>query len=273
MRNPVECFAELPTIIRKPLWRWWHRYLMKIVPAEDVAMLNYGYAELDETPSQNGEGPDTGDERYGENLYYQTVVEIGLHDQEVLEVGCGRGGGAKHLVKMFSPKRYVATDLSPDTTRYNNEQNGHSQLEFAVADAMDLPFKDAEFDILVNVESSRCYPDMHRFVNDAYRVIRPGGTFCLADMRYAEDFDPTIQIFLNAGFQKMSERDITANVIHALNLDDERRKALIAMRTPKYMVKNAEEFSGTIGSKRYNLFADGDMVYKIIHFRKPELNA
>jgi hypothetical protein len=36
------------------------------------------------------------------------------------------------------------------------------------------------------------------------------------------------------------------------------------------MVKNAEEFSGTVGSRRYQLFADGEMVYKIVHFRKPE---
>ena len=272
MRNIVESFAELPAIIRRPLWRWWHRYLLKKVSARDVSVLNYGYAELDETPSHNGEGPDPRDERYGENLYYQTVVNIGLDGKEVLEVGCGRGGGAKHLVSKYSLKRYVASDLSPDTTDYNNGMNKFPSLEFAVADAAELPFEDSAFDILVNVESSRCYPDMQKFVNEAYRVMRPGGTFCLADMRYAGNFEQAVSAFLNVGFRKIRERDITGNVVHALNLDDERRKVLISMTAPKYMIKNAKEFSGTVGSKRYKLFVDGEMIYKIIHFQKPAQN-
>lgn len=270
MRNIVEGFAELPAIIRKPLWRWWHRYLLKKVPTKNISCLNYGYADLEEKLVDNGTKPDPWDERYGQNLYYQAVVETVIDGKEVLEVGCGRGGGALHLIQKFNPKRYVATDLSPDTTKQNNLEDYYDSLEFSVADAMDLPFQDSEFDILVNVESSRCYPDMPKFVGEAFRVIRPGGVFCLADMRYKDEFKLAIQTFLDAGFLKIRERDITSNVVHALNLDDERRKLIISMTVSKPMHKSAEEFSGTVGSRRYNLFADGDMNYKIIHFKKPE---
>ncbi len=271
MRNIVEGFAELPAFIRKPLWRLWHRYLLRKVPNENISCLNYGYADLDVKSVDNGHKPDPWDERFGTNLYYQTVVEANIKGKDVLEVGCGRGGGAKFLVQKFNPNHYVATDLSPDTTKQNALNNDNPSLEFAVADAMNLPFEDSQYDILVNVESSRCYPDMAKFVNEAFRVLKPGGIFCLADMRYKDEYQSAIQTFLDLGFTKVLERDITPNVVHALNLDDERRKLIISMTMSKSMLKSANEFSGTVGSRRYNLFANGDMLYKIIHFKKPEL--
>lgn len=46
-----------------------------------------------------------------------------------------------------------------------------------------LPIRDASVDILLNVESSHLYADMDAFLREVFRVLKPGGYFCWADLR------------------------------------------------------------------------------------------
>jgi ubiquinone/menaquinone biosynthesis C-methylase UbiE len=41
-------------------------------------------------------------------------------------------------------------------------------------DALRLPFGNGSFDVLINVESSRAYDSIERFLHEANRVLRPG---------------------------------------------------------------------------------------------------
>jgi SAM-dependent methyltransferase len=49
-------------------------------------------------------------------------------------------------------------------------------------DAEALPFADAEFDAVLNIESSHNYPHLERFFAEAVRVLKPGGYLVHADM-------------------------------------------------------------------------------------------
>ena len=60
-------------------------------------------------------------------------------------------------------------------------------LAFEVGDAERMPFPDASFDAVVNVESSHCYPSMPAFLSEVRRVLRPGGHFLYADLRPRTD--------------------------------------------------------------------------------------
>merc|ERR1719335_1617700 len=51
---------------------------------------------------------------------------------------------------------------------------------------MDLPFADGSMDVVLCIESSHCFADFERFLAEVRRVLRPGGRFSLADLRWRE---------------------------------------------------------------------------------------
>ena len=60
-------------------------------------------------------------------------------------------------------------------------------LSYVQADAENLPFDDASFDVVINVESSHCYPHIDRFLSEVRRVLAPGGCFGIVDFRKVDD--------------------------------------------------------------------------------------
>jgi hypothetical protein len=45
-------------------------------------------------------------------LYHRTATQADLNDKRVLEVSCGRGGGASYLVRTLRPASYTGLDLN-----------------------------------------------------------------------------------------------------------------------------------------------------------------
>ena len=45
-------------------------------------------------------------------LYNVNIRDVDLKGKEVVEVGCGRGGGASWIAKTYNPKRLTAFDFS-----------------------------------------------------------------------------------------------------------------------------------------------------------------
>ena len=61
-------------------------------------------------------------------------------------------------------------------------------MRFEVGDAETLPFDAESFDIVTNLESSSCYPDVHAFYREVHRVLAPGGHFLYSDCLPANRF-------------------------------------------------------------------------------------
>jgi SAM-dependent methyltransferase len=120
---------------------------------------------------------------------------------------------------------------------------------------------------VVNVESSRCYPHIDRFLAEVKRVLRPDGDFLITDMRWKADVESLRQQFADAGFTIVDQKPIRENVVRALNVDDERKLALIRSKVPRFLLKTFAEFAGTRGSSRYRAFESGDMEYWSFHLR------
>ena len=56
---------------------------------------------------------------------------------------------------------------------------GSERILWRQADALELPFGDAEFDVVVCHFGAMFFPDKRRGFQEAFRVLRPGGHFLL----------------------------------------------------------------------------------------------
>lgn len=269
MKFLVDHFCELPRPIRPLLWRVWHHVIQHLDPAYSKVFLNYGYAspngEFDGLALAEQDEPD----RYGIQLYHHVTYGGNLYGKSVLEVGCGRGGGAAFLARYGGPKEYVGLDISPNLVAYCNRFHQVPGLSFVAGTAERLPFENARFDAVVNVESARCYGDPGAFFRETHRVLRPGGCFYFADMIKNADLDRVRRMLLQAGFIMLRQSDIRKNVVLALHRDAAVRKKTIDERVPGWLRKAFYEFAGVEGSRRFREFERAAMHYHSFVLQKP----
>jgi ubiquinone/menaquinone biosynthesis C-methylase UbiE len=248
-----------------------------------TAFMNYGYAPLEGADGQLAGADVPEDDRYGLQLYGRVAGAVDLAGKDVLEVGCGRGGGAAFVFERFGPRSMTGIDLAKTAIARAQEDHGRPGLTFATGDAENLPFPDASFDAVINVESSHCYPDVARFLDEVHRVLRPGGHLLLADFRHTttdgdddtwdpeDDNLPKFRAQLEASpFETVEEEDITPNVVRALDLDSDTRRARVESRVPKPFQAQALKLAGVVGSPIYDAYAQGRMTYLRYVLRKPE---
>jgi ubiquinone/menaquinone biosynthesis C-methylase UbiE len=95
----------------------------------------------------------------------------------VLELAAGTGVLTRHLAASLPEQvTIVATDLNPPMLALARELGTPRPVQWQVADAMDLPFEDATFDLVVCQFGVMFFPDKARAYAQARRVLRPGGT-------------------------------------------------------------------------------------------------
>ena len=185
----------------------------------------------------------------------------------MLEVSCGRGGGANFVSRTFTPRRYVGVDLSAENIRLARERAARDGLTFATGHAEQLDIPDATFDVVINIEASHLYDDRGKFFAEAARVLKPGGYFCYTDGCWADD-DCTEDL-LDAGFELLERLEITSNVLHALRKDSARRAALFDAMKNRELREEYKHWGGVVGYRAYNRFAAGQTRYFSHRLRKP----
>jgi ubiquinone/menaquinone biosynthesis C-methylase UbiE len=102
----------------------------------------------------------------------------------------GTGGGHTALLLAPHVARVVATDLSPAmlaAARTHLAKKDVSNVEFVPADAEDLPFASATFDLVTCRNAAHHLPDPPAFAAEAVRVLRPGGRLVVQDQCAPED--------------------------------------------------------------------------------------
>ena len=222
----------------------------------DLSFMNYGYAPL-ATPLGDSAGP----ERYCLELYAHLVGDAELRSRQVLEISCGRGGGASFVMTRYEPRSLVGIDLSErNIDSAARRFAGVNGLSFLVGKAERLPFASSSFDAVINVEASHLYDDPARFFFEVRRVLRSGGVFFYADLFWSTS-DP-LQLITDAGLSVTSNEDITANVLQSLDLDCARREQLITAAVPEHLQRDYRDWSGIKGHRAYNRFASREWVYR-----------
>jgi len=102
---------------------------------------------------------------------------------QILDVGCGLGGSSLYLAEKYQAQ-VTGITLSPvqaNRAKVRAESQGlGDRTSFLVADALAMPFADQSFDLVWSLESAEHFPDKKQFLQEACRVLKPGGLLLLA---------------------------------------------------------------------------------------------
>lgn len=94
----------------------------------------------------------------------------------VLELACGTGRLTRHLAARLRPEaRIAATDVNPAMLQFAQRTITDPRVAWSVVDAVELPYTDATFDLVVAQFGVMFYSDRMKAYREALRVLRPGG--------------------------------------------------------------------------------------------------
>jgi MPBQ/MSBQ methyltransferase len=233
-------------------------------------ILNFGY------------WPDGSDDLYQAQQNLLDKVRSGMdpavHSASGLEIGCGIGGISIGMLKARPSLNMTAIDISAeqlDIARQNAIDNDVlARLRLTECSAMALAFDTAHFDFTLCVESSFHYDDKAAFMQENFRVLKPGGQAILVDItcennagvtyRHGNHFEGRayyVALAEATGFSVESFEDIGPAVYQPLH------RHIVAYN------KRQRQASGKYWSvvlRNYaNLAGQGTMGYHIFRLRKP----
>ncbi len=117
-------------------------------------------------------------------------------DERILDLGCGRGAVLLMAAQYLTTGRAVGVDLwrsvdqsgnAAEATRRNALAEGVAdRVELHTGDMTALPFADNSFDVVVSslaIHNISGRAGREKAVDEAVRVLRPGGRLLIADIR------------------------------------------------------------------------------------------
>ncbi len=127
-------------------------------------------------------------------IWERELDRAGLRgDERLLDLGCGRGAVLIAAARRLPAGRAVGADRwtrdqsgnRPEVTLANAAAAGvASRVEVHTADMTALPFPDGSFDVVTSalaIHNIRSPAGRYRAVDEAMRVLRPGGQLLIAD--------------------------------------------------------------------------------------------
>jgi tocopherol O-methyltransferase len=102
---------------------------------------------------------------------------------KIIDIGCGIGGSSLYLAEKLTAE-VVGITLSPVQAQRAQERAVAAGLQdkatFKVANALAIPYADNTFDVVWTLESGEHMPDKTKFLQECYRVLKPGGRLIFA---------------------------------------------------------------------------------------------
>lgn len=102
-----------------------------------------------------------------------------------LEIGCGRGAGAKIILREFRPSRIHAMDLDLEMIGKANEHLSSAdkqQVSLFVGDVSSLPVKTGSLDAVFGFGVLHHIPDWRSALAEVARVLKPEGVYFLEEL-------------------------------------------------------------------------------------------
>lgn len=208
---------------------------------------------------------------------------FGATEAKVLDMGCGAGHAS--LIAAQHVKEVVAYDLSEKmlaVVRATALERGYHHLTTWQGYAENLPFADAEFDVVISRYSAHHWHDVGSALREVRRVLKPGGKVifmdvsapgnpvlniwlqtveALRDTSHVQDYSPGEWLAL------MTESGLVIQAVSQDRLDLEFSSWIERMRTPDVMIQAIRTYQHSAPDevqRYYALQPDGSFSTDII---------
>ena len=105
---------------------------------------------------------------------------------QVLDLGSGAGNDCFIAATLVGEKGSVTgidfTKEMVEKAEKNRQQTGLSNIKFLLGDIEDMPLPDNQFDVVISNCVLNLVPDKKKAFSEIFRVLRPGGHFCISDI-------------------------------------------------------------------------------------------
>ena len=137
-------------------------------------------------------------EWYGQQTVSRLRLEAG---EKILDVCCGSGASAIPAAQAVGPNGFVlGVDLAEnliDLAKTKARERGLENIEFRVADMLDLDLAPSTFDVVICVFGIFFVPDMQQAIQTLWKLVRPGGRLAITTWG-PRFFEPVNTAFWNA---------------------------------------------------------------------------
>jgi ubiquinone/menaquinone biosynthesis C-methylase UbiE len=114
----------------------------------------------------------------------------------------------------------VGMDGTRSNVLFSRRVHQQQNLSFVYGRAEELPFPDASFDAVINLESCNYYQPFRAFASEVNRVLRRRGALMLSTYATPDAFDGFIEAFEEPGLRLVDVEDVSSNVQAALRTFD-----------------------------------------------------
>jgi arsenite methyltransferase len=117
--------------------------------------------------------------------------------ETVVDIGCGAGTDLLLAARKVGPMgKAIGVDMTPamaDKARAGARAMGLDNVEVRLGDALELPVESASVDVVISNGVINLTPDKDRAYGEAFRILKPGGRFQLADIVVANELSEKIR--------------------------------------------------------------------------------
>lgn len=148
-------------------------------------------------------------ETYAEDMASRVLAR---KPSSILEIAAGTGVLTRRMSAILPDSvMIVATDLNPGMLAIAKTRGTARQVHWQTADALDLPFPDSTFDLVVCQFGAMFFPDRNKAFVESRRVLKPGGAFLFStwDGIETNEFAATTESALQAFFPEDPPRFIS----------------------------------------------------------------
>jgi SAM-dependent methyltransferase len=191
----------------------------------------------------------------------------------LLDIGCGAGGGLLYAAAAFPDARLAGLDASAVAIRHARRWLRPQAPELRRGSADRLPFAASRFDRVVSIGTLN-YVDHHALMAEAARVLVPGGLLSLTGGSTDTPIGWTRQRLdraaIRQGLVPRGFREITEPCFAAFLHQAPRNAALVA-RLPWFLRESAREWAVLPGSQRHMQYLAGRKREYAAVYEKPLL--
>ena len=113
----------------------------------------------------------------------EDVVDLleDLKFETLLDLDCGTGLLLEQIYDRLPEVKATGFDYGLERLEVAKERFKDKDINLDFGQAINLPYKDNSFDIVVSTTTFHHYQQPKKVLNEVYRVLKPGGTFIIGD--------------------------------------------------------------------------------------------